>query len=140
MVDKKFKDFDAAVAEAAEENISFKLAGKTYELPGQLPARVVLTQMRYMDADGEMAANTLPEWLESLVGKSNLDEIESIVFDDYLETLLADSGAGLNIMSISEMTKIPRATVIRKMKYLENEKLVKMNKKKTILSLRLYTF
>ncbi|AFS47166.1 hypothetical protein HIMB5_00003970 [alpha proteobacterium HIMB5] len=62
--------------------------------------------------------------------KSNLDEIESIVFDDYLETLLADSGAGLNIMSISEMTKIPRATVIRKMKYLENEKLVKMNKKK----------
>jgi len=62
--------------------------------------------------------------------KSNLDEIESIVFDDYLETLLTDSGAGLNIMSISEMTKIPRATVIRKMKYLENEKLVKMNKKK----------
>ena len=62
--------------------------------------------------------------------KSNLDEIESIVFDDYLETLLTDSGAGLNIMSISEMTKIPRATVIRKMKYLENEKLVRMNKKK----------
>ena len=62
--------------------------------------------------------------------KSNLDEIESIVFDDYLETLLTDSGAGLNIMSISEMTKIPRATVIRKMKYLEDEKLVRMNKKK----------
>ena len=62
--------------------------------------------------------------------KSNLNEIESIVFDDYLETLLADSGAGLNIMSISEMTKIPRATVIRKMKYLENEKLVRMNNKK----------
>ena len=62
--------------------------------------------------------------------KSNLDEIESIVFDEYLETLLADSGAGLNIMSISEMTKIPRATVIRKMKYLEDEKLVTMNKKK----------
>ena len=62
--------------------------------------------------------------------KSNLDEIESIVFDDYLETLLTDSGAGLNIMSISEMTKIPRATVIRKMKYLEDERLVMMNKKK----------
>ena len=62
--------------------------------------------------------------------KSNLGENKSIVFDDYLETLLADSGSGLNIMSISEMTKIPRATVIRKMKSLENEKLVKMNKKK----------
>jgi len=58
------------------------------------------------------------------------EEIESLVFDDYLENLLADSGSGLNIMSISEMTKIPRATVIRKMKYLEDEKLVKMNSKK----------
>ena len=62
--------------------------------------------------------------------KSVTEEIESLIFDKYLENLLADSGAGLNIMSISEMTKIPRATVIRKMKYLENEKLVRMNKKK----------
>ena len=62
--------------------------------------------------------------------KSVTEEIESLVFDDYLNNLLESSGAGLNIMSISEMTKIPRATVIRKMKYLENEKLVKMNKKK----------
>ena len=33
-------------------------------------------------------------------------------------------------MSISEMTQIPRATVIRKVKYLENEKLIKSNSKK----------
>jgi hypothetical protein len=75
MVDNKYKDFDLAVAESANEKIAFKIAGKDYELPGQLPARVVLTQMRFMDSDGEMAPNTLPEWLESLVGKSNLDEM-----------------------------------------------------------------
>jgi bifunctional pyridoxal-dependent enzyme with beta-cystathionase and maltose regulon repressor activities len=97
MVDKKFKDFDAAIAEAAEEKITFKLAGKTFELPGQLPARVVLTQMRFMDADGEMAANTLPEWLESLVGKSNLDEMldEGATWpqlDELLQFLLEEYG------------------------------------------------
>jgi hypothetical protein len=75
MVDNKFKDFDAAVAETAGDKVTFKIAGSTYELPGQLPARVVLTQMRFMDSDGSMAANSLPEWLESLVGKGNLEEM-----------------------------------------------------------------
>ena len=75
MVDKKYKDFDAAVNEADGEPIKFKIAGNEYELPGQLPARVVLTQMRYMDESGAMDANQLPVWLESLVGKDNLDEM-----------------------------------------------------------------
>ena len=75
MADKKFKDFDAAVAESAEVPVEFKIAGKEYSLPGQLPARVVLTQMRYMDGDGQLASSALPEWLESLVGKANLDEM-----------------------------------------------------------------
>ena len=56
MVDKKYKDFDAAVNEADGEPIKFKIAGNEYELPGQLPARVVLTQMRYMDESGAMDA------------------------------------------------------------------------------------
>lgn len=75
MVDKKFKDFDAAVSEADSEKIKFKIAGNDYELPGQLPARVVLTQMRYMDSTGGMDANQLPVWLESLVGKENLEQM-----------------------------------------------------------------
>ena len=75
MVDKKFKDFDAAASESAAEIIEFKIAGKNYELPGELPARVVLTQMRYMDASGGMEPSSLPVWLESLVGKENLDEM-----------------------------------------------------------------
>ena len=74
MVDKKFKDFDAAASESAAEIIEFKIAGKNYELPGELPARVVLTQMRYMDASGGMEPSSLPVWLETLQGKENLDE------------------------------------------------------------------
>ena len=38
--------------------------------------------------------------------------------------------AGISAMSISEMTQIPRATIIRKCKYLIKEDLVKINKKK----------
>ena len=75
MVDKKFKDFDAALSEADNEKVKFVIAGKQYELPGQLPARVVLTQMKLMDASGSMEANNLPLWLESLVGKDNLEEM-----------------------------------------------------------------
>ena len=37
---------------------------------------------------------------------------------------------GISAMSISEMTKIPRATVIRKCKYLIKEDLIKINEKK----------
>tara|TARA_A100001234_G_scaffold78609_1_gene69578 strand:- start:690 stop:1088 length:399 start_codon:yes stop_codon:yes gene_type:complete len=66
----------------------------------------------------------------NLKSKNKSEEIESIVLDDFLETLLEESQAGLNIMSISEMTKIPRATVIRKIKFLEKEKLVQCNNKK----------
>ena len=38
--------------------------------------------------------------------------------------------AGISAMSISEMTQIPRATIIRKCKYLIKEDLIKLNKKK----------
>ncbi len=40
------------------------------------------------------------------------------------------SDTGISAMSISDMTNIPRATIIRKCKYLIKEDLIKMNKKK----------
>ena len=40
------------------------------------------------------------------------------------------SNTGISAMSISDMTKIPRATVIRKCQYLLKEDLIKINKKK----------
>ncbi len=45
-----------------------------------------------------------------------------------IENFGADTG--ISAMSISEMTQIPRATIIRKCKYLIKEDLVKINKKK----------
>ena len=54
---------------------------------------------------------------------------------DYLTTsniILKNLGnnIGISAMSISEMTNIPRATIIRKCKYLLVKDLVKINKKK----------
>tara|TARA_B100000424_G_C22679110_1_gene372110 strand:- start:207 stop:620 length:414 start_codon:yes stop_codon:yes gene_type:complete len=40
------------------------------------------------------------------------------------------SDIGISAMSISDMTNIPRATIIRKCKYLIKEDLIKMNEKK----------
>ena len=40
------------------------------------------------------------------------------------------SNSGVSAMSISDMTDIPRATIIRKCKYLINKDLVKLNEKK----------
>ncbi len=40
------------------------------------------------------------------------------------------TNTGISAMSISDMTKIPRATIIRKCKYLIKEDLIKLNKKK----------
>lgn len=99
MVDKKYKDFDAAITEADKKPIKFKMAGSEYELPSQLPARVVLTQMRYMDESGGMATNSLPEWLESLVGKENLqsmldDGATWNQLDELLQWLLNEYGIG----------------------------------------------
>ena len=41
-----YKDFDANVEEDTQEELEFVLGGKQYSLPGQIPARVILTQMR----------------------------------------------------------------------------------------------
>ena len=54
---------------------------------------------------------------------------------DYLETssrIVSNVGStsGISAMSISDMTQIPRATVIRKCKYLLNQDLIKSNDKK----------
>ena len=48
-----------------------------------------------------------------------------------IENLGAETG--ISAMSISDMTKIPRATIIRKCKYLIEEDLIKLNEKKQYL-------
>ena len=70
-----YKDFDASVEEEDNNKLEFTMVGNTYTLPAQIPARVVLTQMRYMDETGVVPTSVIPEWLESLLGKKVLEEI-----------------------------------------------------------------
>ena len=58
--------------------------------------------------------------------KPNLDHFRTS--DILIKNLGADSG--ISAMSISDMTNIPRATIIRKCKYLIKEDLIKINDKK----------
>jgi hypothetical protein len=71
----RFMDFDAAVEESDKESIEVKIAGRNYEFPPELPARVVLSQLRFMDDTGQLAAAQIPEWLATLVGQKNLDQM-----------------------------------------------------------------
>ena len=61
--------------------------------------------------------------------KTNLDHFKTS--DILIKNLGSDSG--ISAMSISDMTNIPRATIIRKCKYLIKEDLIKMNEKKQYL-------
>ena len=58
--------------------------------------------------------------------KNSLDYFKSN--NVLIENLGSDSG--ISAKSISDMTKIPRATIIRKCKYLIEEDLIRLNKKK----------
>ena len=64
--------------------------------------------------------------LKSSDGKLSLDYFatNNILIDNL------GANTGISAMSISDMTNIPRATIIRKCKYLINEDLIKLNEKK----------
>ena len=53
--------------------------------------------------------------------------------DDYMINILDAGGSGLNAMSISEVSGIPRATVIRKLNKLVKNKFLAVNNKKHYL-------
>ena len=101
-----YKDFDADV-ESSAESLEFTFLGDKYTLPGQIPARVVLTQMRFMDETGVVPTSVIPEWLESLLGKKVLDElIEKGAtwnqLEELLNWLLQQYGIGNEMESESE--------------------------------------
>jgi len=67
--------------------------------------------------------------LNQVYNNENISDssIGSFVLDDYIRYTMDNAGLGLNALSISEMTKIPRATVIRKLKKLEKKNMIKSN-------------
>ena len=71
----------------------------------------------------------------NLIGLKHLNTGDNKNSLDYFKTnnvLIENLGSdsGISAMSISDMTKIPRATIIRKCKYLIEEDLIRLNKKK----------
>jgi hypothetical protein len=72
---EKFKDFDEAIEADKKEDVQLKVAGKVYTLPATLPARTVLTQMRYASEGDQIPMNIVPEWIASLVGQDNYDQM-----------------------------------------------------------------
>lgn len=60
--------------------------------------------------------------------------ISEDALDDYMINILDAGGSGLNAMSISEMTKIPRATVMRKLNKLKKDKIIKSDSLKHYFS------
>lgn len=70
------KDFDEALKADKKEKLQIKVAGKEYNLPAALPAKTVLTQMRYADEGAEsVPMSMVPEWIASLVGQDNFDNM-----------------------------------------------------------------
>ena len=94
---------------------------------------IVTNYMKYLQKD----LNIFYIWGTCLLNqvynydnKFKSKNINSMVFDDYIKAILDQSVAGLNTMSISEMTGLPRATVIRKLKSLEKKNSLTSNSKK----------
>lgn len=85
----KFKDFDEAVKEADNAKITFKVAGQTFECPAQLPAKVVLTQLKMQNEQGGIDQKDIGEWLRMLIGEAIFDKlIENNISWQQLEELL----------------------------------------------------
>ena len=84
-----YKDFDQAYEELVNKTLEFKVAGRKYSIPGQLPASVVLGQLSILNDDGTVDPKQITKFLEELVGEENLqDMMDSKVSWKQLEDLL----------------------------------------------------
>ncbi len=94
---------------------------------------IMTNNMKFLGKDLNIfyiVATCLLNQIYNYDNKFKSKDIYSIIFDDYTRAIVDQSAAGLNTMSISEMTGLPRATVIRKLKLLEKKRLLTSNSKK----------
>jgi hypothetical protein len=92
-----YKNFDKAVEEADQAELAFKVAGKEYKVPGQLPAKVVLTQLRLANDLGEVGTKNIGEWLEALLGEEVYEDmlnrnVSWAILEELLMWLLQEYG------------------------------------------------
>lgn len=71
----KFKDFDEALAENADEKLTFKVGGRTYEAPTALPAKVVLAQLKLSNDEGGIDQKNIGEWLSAVMGEMQFNQM-----------------------------------------------------------------
>ena len=78
---------------------------------------------------GTICMNQVLNVSGQLNSKKNKTPLDFFQTNDVLINNLG-TDTGISAMSISDMTQIPRATIIRKCKYLIKSDLIKLNKKK----------
>lgn len=71
----RFKDFDAALDAEHLKEIRFKILGRDYTVPPELPASLVLSQLKSFLEEGGINYSDLPVWLENLVGSDNYKQM-----------------------------------------------------------------
>jgi len=71
----EFKDCDEALAEDADQNITFKVGGRTYEAPSSLPAKVVLAQLKLSNDEGGIDQKNIGEWLGAVMGEVQFNQM-----------------------------------------------------------------
>ena len=88
---------------------------------------------------GTICMNQVLNVSKQLETKSNSTPLDYLTTSN---TLIENVGSssGISAMSISDMTNIPRATIIRKCKYLIKHDLVKMNEKKQYVLSKIRNF
>lgn len=71
-------------------------------------------------------------WGTCAISKTYNSEMKNTtrITSEYIDELLTNKSTGLNAMTISDLTKIPRATVVRKLKNLVSSKHLVIDKKK----------
>jgi hypothetical protein len=85
----EFKDFDKAYEELTQKTLDFKVAGKKYSIPSQLPASVVLGQLTILNETGSIDTKQIGKFLEQLLGEEVLkDMMDNKVSWKQLEELL----------------------------------------------------
>lgn len=83
----KYKDFDKAFEEKQKPKISFKFAGKKYEVPGVMPAIIPVAMERLRDEYGKEADVPPDETFSLMLKLMEKDELEQLSEDADIEEL-----------------------------------------------------
>jgi predicted transcriptional regulator len=98
-----------------------------FQIPFLIRHRTFFGDLETWNVWGSIGISQYYEYAQSI--KNNIIETPNSSENMYLSLLKFIPKNGINASSISEISSIPRATVIRKLKYLVKNKLVKKNKK-----------